>query len=94
MAARLLSPRTNEFMRIALDAMGGDDAPQPNVDGAIAALEQHADLEIALVGDQAVLDGLLNASGYSGERISVVHAEDPPMRCGRNRTIRLPFLGN
>ena len=63
-------------MRIALDAMGGDDAPQPNVDGAIAALEQHADLEIALVGDQAVLDGLLNASGYSGERISVVHAED------------------
>ncbi len=29
-------------MRIAVDAMGGDNAPGPNIDGAIAALEEAA----------------------------------------------------
>ena len=38
-------------MRIALDAMGGDFAPGPNIDGAIVALKANPDLEILLVGD-------------------------------------------
>jgi glycerol-3-phosphate acyltransferase PlsX len=63
-------------MRIALDAMGGDDAPRINVDGAIAALKNQPALEVLLVGDQAALDPLLNASGYSGERLTVVHSKD------------------
>lgn len=58
-------------MRIALDAMGGDDAPAPNVEGALAALEEQPDLEIVLVGDRAQLDSLLEKSGHSGERLSV-----------------------
>ena len=33
-------------MRIALDAMGGDHAPEPNVEGAKAALEADKSLEI------------------------------------------------
>jgi glycerol-3-phosphate acyltransferase PlsX len=62
-------------MRIALDAMGGDDAPGPNVDGAIAALQEHPDLEVVLVGDVAVLQPLLERSGYSGERLELRSAE-------------------
>lgn len=62
-------------MRIALDAMGGDEAPRVNVEGAIAAVEQHADLEVVLVGDQGEIDALLTASGYSGERLSVTASE-------------------
>jgi glycerol-3-phosphate acyltransferase PlsX len=62
-------------MRIALDAMGGDHAPHINVDGAIDALTKNLDLEVDLVGDQPVLDRLLQDSGYSGERLKIVPAE-------------------
>lgn len=63
-------------MRIALDAMGGDEAPKINVDGAIAALRAHPDLHVSLVGDRNALDSLLNASGYSGERLKLVPSTD------------------
>jgi phosphate acyltransferase len=62
-------------MRIALDAMGGDDAPDPNIDGALAALQAHSDLEVVLVGDQRQIDKLVERSGYSGDRLSIVAAE-------------------
>ena len=58
-------------MRIALDAMGGDFAPAPNLDGAIAALHADPALEIQLVGDQPQLESLLEKSGYTGERLTV-----------------------
>ncbi len=62
-------------MRIALDAMGGDDAPAPNVDGAITALKDNDKLEVLLVGDQPLLEDLVNQSGYNGDRLEVVPAE-------------------
>ena len=62
-------------MRIALDAMGGDFAPQINVDGAIQAVQAHPGLEVVLVGERTDLDQRLAASGYSGERISVAPAD-------------------
>ncbi|MFN0198224.1 MAG: phosphate acyltransferase PlsX [Planctomycetaceae bacterium] len=62
-------------MRIALDAMGGDFAPAPNVHGAIAALKSQPELEVLLVGDVAALEPLLSESGYSGERLAVHPAE-------------------
>lgn len=62
-------------MRIALDAMGGDFAPAPNIHGAIAALKADPDLEIVLVGDQPPLDLLLAQTGYSGERLILQAAE-------------------
>lgn len=62
-------------MRIALDAMGGDDAPQINVDGAIAAVEDTSDLHISLVGDEPQLHALLEEAGYGGQQISVCPAD-------------------
>ena len=43
-------------MKIVLDAMGGDFAPKVNVDGAIDALREFDDVEIILVGPQALLE--------------------------------------
>ena len=43
-------------MRIVVDAMGGDFAPKVNVDGAIDALREFDDVEIILVGPQALLE--------------------------------------
>jgi len=40
-------------MKIALDAMGGDHAPQNPVEGALQALRDFSDVEIIFVGDEA-----------------------------------------
>lgn len=62
-------------MRIALDAMGGDFAPQPNIDGAIAAVAANPDLHVELVGDEPQLHALLEAAAYAGDRLRVVAAD-------------------
>lgn len=62
-------------MRIALDAMGGDYAPSPNIDGAIAALQAHPELEVVLVGDQPQLDPLIAKSGFSDPRLTIRHSD-------------------
>ena len=62
-------------MRIALDAMGGDDGLRPNLQGALAAVADNADLEVVLVGDEAAIKDELNAVGHSGNGISVSAAE-------------------
>lgn len=62
-------------MRIALDAMGGDHAPQPNVDGAIAALDANGELQVVLVGHRPLLEELVDKSGYSGERLTIQAAD-------------------
>lgn len=62
-------------MRIALDAMGGDLAPGPNLQGAVEALQENPDLEVVLVGDRAVLEQALSDAGFSGERLSIEASE-------------------
>ncbi len=61
-------------MRIALDAMGGDFAPQPNIDGAKAALAANPELEVVLVGDEETLSQHAESSEF-GDRISVKGSE-------------------
>ena len=62
-------------MRLALDAMGGDNGPAPNVGGALLAMSASPDLSVVLVGDRAVLDPLLEAAGpYPADRLEVFHA--------------------
>ena len=61
-------------MRIALDAMGGDYAPEPNITGAIVALQADPALNVVLVGPQDLLEAQVAASGYNGDRLSIIHA--------------------
>jgi glycerol-3-phosphate acyltransferase PlsX len=62
-------------MRIALDAMGGDFAPVPNVQGAIAALGENPDLEVVLVGDRAPLEQVITESGCCSERLTIEESD-------------------
>jgi glycerol-3-phosphate acyltransferase PlsX len=62
-------------MRIALDAMGGDFAPDPNVEGAIAAVAEIPELHVLLVGERDLLEDRLARAGYSGRAIEVVPSE-------------------
>lgn len=64
-------------MRIALDAMGGDFAPDAIIDGAIMATQRlEEDANIVLVGKKDVIESHLKKRGCSSPRISVVHADE------------------
>ncbi|WP_026297062.1 phosphate acyltransferase PlsX [Paenibacillus daejeonensis] len=60
-------------MRIAIDAMGGDHAPDAVVKGAIEAAEAWPDATIVLVGDEAKIRPLL---GSAPATLEVRHADD------------------
>jgi len=60
-------------MRIVIDAMGGDKAPQCNVDGAVMAVKELG-YEVTLVGDEKAVTGLLSAQDYPKDKIKVVNA--------------------
>jgi len=59
-------------MRIALDAMGGDNAPEPIVAGAVQAVERDPELHVVLVGDQARVQPLL-AQAAGRDRLELFH---------------------
>ena len=59
---------------VALDAMGGDKAPQVPVSGAVAAAKEG--IGVLLVGDQAVLERELATHGDVPSGIEIVHAAD------------------
>src|SRR5216683_7975812 len=60
-------------MEIALDAMGGDHAPGPIVEGAIQAVAADPDLRVVLVGDRAQVEPVLTRAGGSCDRIDIFH---------------------
>lgn len=64
-------------MRIALDAMGGDRAPEAVVEGAVLALNQvPTDVEVVLVGDQERIKPILDRLGPPNERLHLQHASE------------------
>ncbi len=74
--------------RIALDAMGGDNAPVAIVEGAKLAVEEFPDITVQLYGPEDALRPLIEGS----ERIEIVHApevigmHDSPMLAVRQKT--------
>lgn len=60
-------------MKIAIDAMGGDFAPQAALEGVKLALpELSADTELVLYGDETAIKEGLKALGVSDARVSAV----------------------
>lgn len=65
-------------MKIAVDAMGGDYAPQQIVEGVVKAVKRYDKCEIVLVGDQAQIKAELDKiyPEWAQNRISIHHAGD------------------
>jgi glycerol-3-phosphate acyltransferase PlsX len=61
-------------MRIVLDAMGSDDAPGPEIEGALRA-SQDSRIEIIMVGDKDILEAEL-ARHPRRSNIRIVHASE------------------
>jgi len=62
-------------VRIALDAMGGDQGASVVVPGADLSLARHSDIEFLLFGDAGVLEPLLAAHPRLSAQSRLVHTE-------------------
>ncbi len=78
-------------MRIAIDGMGGDNAPQAIVQGCVEAAASIPH-EIIIIGDEDQILKELTKYKYDHEQIMVVHAadvitnDDAPVRAVRTKT--------
>lgn len=64
-------------MRIGLDIMGGDYAPEATTLGAIEALnELPAGHELVLIGDSNAILPILESKGVSKDRFDIVHTDE------------------
>ncbi len=62
-------------MKIIVDAMGGDHAPQVPVEASVRAVNELG-INIVLVGDTPVIEKELEKYDYARERIEIVHAPE------------------
>ncbi|MDY0323857.1 MAG: phosphate acyltransferase PlsX [Candidatus Carbobacillus sp.] len=86
-------------MRIGLDAMGGDHAPDAVVEGALIGLKQYDDLTVVLYGAEASVQAVLQSfndrypihSFLDSGRLTIVHStevilvEEEPVRAVRRK---------
>jgi glycerol-3-phosphate acyltransferase PlsX len=62
--------------KVVLDAMGGDNAPEAPVAGAVDAVKARSDIKVYLVGQESVIRGELGKYDYSGDQIEIVDAPE------------------
>ena len=65
-----------EITKVALDAMGGDNAPVEIVKGAVDAVSSRKDIKVFLVGQEDVVKEELAKYSYPADQIEVVHAPE------------------
>ena len=81
----------SEFVNVAVDAMGGDNAPGEIVKGAVDAVNVRKDIQVLLVGKQDMVKEELKKYTYPKDQIEVVHAEEvietaePPVNAIRSK---------
>lgn len=63
------------MVRIVVDAMGSDDFPKPDVEGAVQAAREYG-VEIILVGDETIITPALSTQNTAGLSIRVVNAPE------------------
>ncbi len=74
------------MVKIAVDAMGGDNAPSEIVAGAVEAVKAAPGIQVILVGKEDKVRSQLSQHTYGKGRIQVIHAseviatEEPPVK--------------
>lgn len=66
----------SEITRIALDAMGGDNAPGEIIKGAVEAINKQSNIKILLVGQEEVVKKELARYTYNKEQVEIVNATE------------------
>lgn len=65
-----------ELVKVALDAMGGDNAPVEIVKGAVEALNENDRLMVYIVGDENAIQAELAKYTYDTSRLEIVHTTE------------------
>ena len=65
-----------EFVNVAVDAMGGDNAPVEIVKGAIDAVNESSHVKVYLAGQEALINRELAKYTYNKEQVEVVPASE------------------
>jgi glycerol-3-phosphate acyltransferase PlsX len=63
-------------MKIGIDIMGGDFAPQTTTEGAILAQKELANVELVLIGDESKILPILEEKDADRKDFSIVHTSD------------------
>ncbi len=66
----------SKTIKVVVDAMGGDNAPEAPVKGAVEALNEVPGINIILAGRTEEIKKELDKYTYDNGRISIVHADD------------------
>ena len=65
-----------ELVKVALDAMGGDNAPAEIVKGAVEALNENDKLKVYTVGDETAIKAELAKYTYDASKLEIVHTTE------------------
>lgn len=66
----------SEYIKVALDAMGGDNAPVEIIKGGIEAINENSNVKVFFVGREEVIKKELEKYTYPEEQAEIVHAEE------------------
>ena len=62
-------------MKIIVDGMGGDNAPESTVHGAIEALKEH-NINIIITGPEKLIQEQLNKYSYPKDKVEILDAPE------------------
>ena len=80
-----------KIVKVALDAMGGDNAPAEPVKGAVEAVNLDSRLKIYICGKEPEIRAELEKYKYNTEAIEIVHCSEvidpaePPVKAVRTK---------
>ena len=80
-----------EYVNVAVDAMGGDNAPGAIIKGSIEAINEDKRVKVFLVGREPIIREELTKYTYNADQLEVVHAEEvidtaePPVNAIRKK---------
>lgn len=80
-----------DLVKVAVDAMGGDNAPAEIVKGAVDAVKAEEKIKVYLVGRQDVIEKELSAYEYPAGQVEIVNAAEvietaePPVNAIRSK---------
>lgn len=66
----------DEMVRVAVDAMGGDNAPKEIIKGAVEAVNENSKIKVYLTGVKDTVENELAQYTYDKEQIEVVNATE------------------
>ncbi len=65
-----------EYVKVVVDAMGGDNAPVEIIKGAVEAINENATVKVLFTGKQEVIEEELKQYQYNAEQVEIVDARE------------------